>query len=68
MGSLNTQNDLSNKVSVANETEDLDISTFNMNTGINESETLTKHILCACKCRFHGRKCNSDPCWNNDKC
>ena len=68
MGSLNTQNDLSNKVCVPNETEDLDISTFNMNTGINESETLTKHISCECKCRFHRRKCNSDPWWNNDKC
>ena len=68
MVKLNTQNDLSNKVCVPNETEDLDISTFNMNTGINESETLTKHISCECKCRFHRRKCNSDPWWNNDKC
>ena len=35
---------------------------------INESKTLTKHISCECKCRFDGRKCNSDQWWNNDKC
>ena len=39
-----------------------------MSTGINESKTLTKHISCECKCKSHGRKCNSDQWWNNDKC
>ena len=53
-GSCNTLNDLSNKVCVRNKTEDLDISMFNMITGINESKTLTKHISCKCKCRFDG--------------
>ena len=38
-----------------------------MITGINASKTLTKYILCECKCRFNGRKCNSDQWWNNDK-
>ena len=38
-----------------------------MITGINDSKILTKHI-CECKCRFDGRKCNSDQWWNNDKC
>ena len=38
-----------------------------MITGINESRILTKHILCESKCRFHGRKCNSDQWWNNGK-
>ena len=42
-------------------------SVFNMITGINESKTLTKHI-CKCKCKFDGRKCNSNQKWNNDKC
>ena len=32
-----------------------------MITGINESETLTKH-----KC--YDKKCNSGQWWNNDKC
>ena len=36
--------------------------------GTNESKALTKHISCECKCRFDGRKCNSDQLWNNDKC
>ena len=39
-----------------------------MTTRINESKKLTKHILCECKCRFDGRKCNSDQWKNNDKC
>ena len=36
-----------------------------MITGINESKTLAKHISCEYKCRFDGRKCNSDQWWNN---
>ena len=43
-GICNTLNDLSNKVCVPNKTEDLNLSLFNMITGINESKTLTKHI------------------------
>ena len=55
VGSCNTLNDLSNKVCVPNKTEDLNLSVFNMITGINESKTLTKHISCECKCRFDGK-------------
>ena len=58
--SCNNLNELSNKVCVPNKTEDLNLSMFNMITGINESRTLTKHISCKCNCRFDGRKCNSD--------
>ena len=39
-----------------------------MITGINESKTLKKHILCEGKCKVDVRKCNSDQQWNNDKC
>ena len=52
LGSCNTLNDLSNKVCVPNKTGDLNLSAFNMITGINESKTLTKHISCECKCKF----------------
>ena len=31
-----------------------------MITGINESKALTKYILCKCKSKFDGRKCNSE--------
>ena len=55
VGSCNALNDLSNKVCVPNKTEDLNLSMFNMITGINESKTLTKHISCECKCRFDGK-------------
>ena len=27
---------------------------------INESEILTKHISCKCKCKFDGTKCKSN--------
>ena len=68
VGSCNTLDDLSNKGCVPNTTEDLNLRAFKMITGINESKTSTKHISCECKCRFDGRKCNSDQWWNNDKC
>ena len=68
VGSCNTLNDLSNKVYIPNKTKDLNLSMFNMITGINELKALTKHISCKCKCRFDGRKCNSDQRWSNDKC
>ena len=55
VGSCNTLNDLSNKVCVPNKTEDLDLSVFNIITGINESKTLTKNISCECKCKFDGK-------------
>ena len=45
VGICNTLNDLSNKVCIPNKIEDLNLSVFNMITGINESETLT--------CSFH---------------
>ena len=66
--SSNTLNVLSNKVCVQNETEDLNLNMLNMIIGINESKTLTKHILCECKCKFNGQNCYSDQWWNNDKC
>ena len=68
VGSRNTLNDLSYNVCVPNKTKDLNLSVFNVITRVNKSKTLAKHISCECKCRFYGRKCNSDQWWNNDKC
>ena len=68
VGNCNTLNELSNKVCVTNKTEDLNLSMFNMITEINESKTLAKYVSCECKCKFDGRKCNSNQKWNNDKC
>ena len=59
---------LSNKVSVPNNTEDVNLSMFNMITGISEWKNLTKDISFKCKCRFDGGKCDSDQWRNNDKC
>ena len=68
VGSCNTLNDLSNKVCVPNKTKDLNLSVFNIITGINESKTFAKHISCECKCIFNGRKCSSNQKQNNNKC
>ena len=48
--------------------EDLNLTVLYIITGINESKTITKHISCECKCRFDGRKFNSNQWWNNDIC
>ena len=68
IGNCNTHNDLPNKVCVPSKAEDLNLSMFNMITGINEWKTLTKHVSCECKYEFDGRKCHSNQKWNNDKC
>ena len=68
VGNCINLNGFSNKVCVPNKKEDLNLSIFNMITEINESKTLAKQISCECKCRFDGRKCNSNQWWNNDKC
>ena len=52
VGSCNTLNDLSKKVCVPRKTEDLNVSVFNLITGINESKTLTNHISFKCKCKL----------------
>ena len=67
VGICNTLNDLSNKVCIPNKTEDLNLSVFNMITGINESKTLTNHISCKCKCKLERTKCNSNQWWHNNK-
>ena len=66
-GSCNTLTYLYNRLCVPNKTEDLNLHVFNTITGINESKILTKHIPCKCKCKFNGRRCNSNQKWNNDK-
>ena len=64
VGSCDNLNDFSNEICVPNKTEDLNLSMFNMITGMNELKTLTMQISCECKCKFYGRKCNSDQRWN----
>ena len=59
-GNCNTLNGLSKKLCVPNKGKDLNISLFNMITGINELKTLSRHISCEFKCKFDGIKCNSN--------
>ena len=35
-----------------------------MITGLKQSKRLTKHLSCEYKCRFDGKKCNSNQWWN----
>ena len=52
MGSCNTLNGLFNRVCVPNKTDDLNLSSFNMITEINESKILTRHKSCKSKCKI----------------
>ena len=38
-----------------------------MITGINEWKAIAEHIQYKCKCKFDGRKCNSNQNFNNNK-
>ena len=59
-GSCNTFNGLSNKVCVPNKTEHLSLVVLNMIAGMNKSKTLKKTYIMQIKCKFDGRKCNSN--------
>ena len=65
MESCNTLNYVSNRVCVQSKTKNLNLSVFNLITGINKSKTLTKHISCGFKCNFNGKRYNSNQEWNN---
>ena len=52
VASCNTLNDLSIKICIPNKTEDLNLSIFNIITGIDKSKTLLKYISCECKCNL----------------
>ena len=67
-GSFNTLDDLSSRICVPNKKEDVNINVVKMIIRRRESETLTKHILCDCKCICDGRKSNSNQKWNKTKC
>ena len=49
----------------ANKVEDVNLSSFNIITKINESKTLAKNV--PYKYKFDGKKCNSNQNKNNDK-
>ena len=63
VGSCNTLHDLSEEVCVPNKSEDLNIHIFHMIAGTNELEILTKDISYECKCKFDGKKFNSNQKW-----
>ena len=55
VGSCDTLDDLSNKVSFPNNTEVLILHVFNVIIVTNESKPLTKHISFECTCIFDGK-------------
>ena len=38
---------------VSKKIKDRNVKVFNMITNKNEAKTMTKHISCACKCKFN---------------
>ena len=60
VGSCITLNELYNEVCGPNKTEDLNVHVFSKVTGLNESKTFAKDTPCKCKCKFDGRKYNSN--------
>ena len=56
MGSCNTLKDLPTRICDPNKKEGLNLSVFNMITGINDLKILTKHISCEDKCTFDHSK------------
>ena len=59
----------SNNIYTPNKTENWNLMLFNIITSVNELiKTLPKLLSWEYKCRFDGRKCNSDEWWNNDQC
>ena len=61
-------NVLSPKVSVLEETKDINVKAFKTITTKNEAEVMTEHISCDCKFKFNSSKCNSKQKWNNKTC
>ena len=64
--SSNTLDDPSARKCNLNKTEEVISSSFNMITRINESKILAKSNQS--KCKFDGRKCNSNQKMKNNKC
>ena len=72
-GSCNTRSEISGRICVLNKTENVNLMVFNLITKTNEQKKLSifcqkKPISCKCKCKFDGKKCNSNKIWNNYKC
>ena len=67
-GSCNSLDDPPDKICVPSKAEDMHLRAFNVIARINELQTLARHISCECKCKFDGRKCNSNQKWNNESC
>ena len=61
-------NVLSSKRCAPKEKADISAKSFNIITNKNETNAMTGHILCDCKCKFHSTTCNSDQEWNIKSC
>ena len=53
---------------IKNPFEGVNLKSFSMMKGINESMTLAKHVSWECRCDLDDKKCNSRQKRNNDKC
>ena len=54
---------------VLKEAKDINvIKVFEMIANKKEGKTMTNHISCDCKWKFHSATCNSNQEWNNETC
>ena len=60
VGNWNTLNDLSRKVMCSKQNKRFKSKVIKGFKVRNESKILIKYISCECKCKFDGRKCNSN--------
>ena len=65
---INTLDVLLTRIRTPNNTEDIHLNIFNMITRINETKASKRLISFDWKCKFDGRKCNSNQKWNKGKC
>ena len=68
MVNLDRWNERCNTPDDPSKSEYVNLSNFNLATSISETKTLSKHISFECKCKSDGRKYNSNPNSNSDKC
>ena len=65
--SCSTFEDPFGSICVPNKMEEINLKAFNKIKGVDESNTLKKHISCECRCNFDSRECYSRQKMENDR-
>ena len=68
VGSCNTFDDPYARAFVPNKVKIMNVTVFNLVSGVNETRCLVQHEPCECKCVLNERVCNSKQNWNHNEC